>query len=303
MRWLSSIPKAFKLFFKYDMTQCAAASSFYIFITCIPITLLTINTIGILLGDYKNSYQLFFTFASKVFPSVAPETIEVIKKVVRGPLLNESGLTILNAILLLISSFSFFNSIWVGLVKISQPSKKGKLHRFLGGLFIFVVAAIVITTAVLLKFGSYMAQAVLDSTFFQDNVKRFLPIVYETLQSFVNVVNPESGIIKYLGSEAFVFVCLILFFSFAYRWFFVEKTSWADAIIGSITFVSMLTVSKELFWYYLHYLGNTLESNYGSYYSFIIGALWIYLLMCMFFYGACLCNTLKIRRIHDQAHP
>lgn len=34
---------------------------------------------------------------------------------------------------------------------------------------------------------------------------------------------------------------------------------------------------------------STLVSNYGDYYTFILGCTWVFLVMCLFFFGACLC--------------
>ena len=76
--------------------------------------------------------------------------------------------------------------------------------------------------AIFFKFGSYLAEAIFKSEFFQLNVRRFVPIVYETLESFVSFVHPDSGMMKYLSSEFVIFICLVLFFTFTYRWFFVR---------------------------------------------------------------------------------
>ena len=66
-----------------------------------------------------------------------------------------------------------------------------------------------------------------------------------------------------------------------------------EAMLGAFTFVFFLIMGKSLFWIYFTNVRGALIQSYGDYYTIIVGLVWVFIVMCFFFYGACLCHTLQ----------
>ena len=53
--------------------------------------------------------------------------------------------------------------------------------------------------------------------------------------------------------------------------------------------MSLLIGSKALFWLYVYAIRRSVAINYGEFYLIFVGAVWVYLLMNLFFYGLSIC--------------
>ncbi len=62
----------------------AAAISFYVFLSLIPVLLLAVATVGYLLGSPERARQIVFSYMSQYSPSGGPSAQSVVESVVRG---------------------------------------------------------------------------------------------------------------------------------------------------------------------------------------------------------------------------
>jgi membrane protein len=59
-----------------------------------------------------------------------------------------------------------------------------------------------------------------------------------------------------------------------------------DAILGAGVFVFLFMAGRSFYWVYLHYAEKDLAKSYGNFYTLIVAILWIYYLICSFFFSA-----------------
>jgi membrane protein len=125
-------------------------------------------------------------------------------------------------------------------------------------------------------------------TYFQQKFPQESTIlgIFESLKFGTNYI------IKSNSLHASIF---ILYFTFLYRWFFNWKISNSQALVGTLTFVGAIFLGKLLFYSYFAYLRTNLVASYGDYYTAVVALLWIFQVMCFFFFGACLCHVLELR--------
>ena len=105
-----------------------------------------------------------------------------------------------------------------------------------------------------------------------------------------------------IKSDFFALVLFIIYFSFALRWIFKSRLAWKHAVISAFFFSTGLFLMKRGFWLYLLTLKQSLLSNYGKAYTLVLAAVWIYLIMCFFFFIVALANELTSRRRALVAH-
>lgn len=284
---------AFLLFNKRSGATLAAASSFYVLLTIVPLVLLIIRVVGLFVGDIAQVQSQTFTLVSTTFPSVAPEMIERLQTVVSGPLFGGAKFTIINFIILSWSSISFFNSIWNGLYIMTDDHSYVSLWKHLKGL---VVIGITISLMIFIIGVPPLIVAVINFIKTNDIIQALAEVVpgLVTLKSFITSFSFGENFL--LKSSLLSFIVFLGYFTLLYRWFFAWKLSWKEAALGSTLFVCLLFLGKNFFWIYLNYMRASLIKNYGDYYTFIVGIIWIFFVMCFFFFGASLCHTFKIKR-------
>jgi len=290
-----SLKSAAKIFIEKDALQMAASSSFYVILTVVPFFLLMCRLLGILLGDIDEIHAFIFTLSKEAFPDVAPEVLIKVKNIVRGPLLANGSFTFINFLILLVSSLSFFNSIWVSLRNLSED---------LAGRFWVkhLLGVAVIGFTVLLVFLTFSIQPFVQ--FFIKILKYnvMTELIYQNFEwskeAITYLRGLDSKIIFPIRSNLFQFFFFFIYFTILYSWFFKWKIKKRVAFVASGTFVSLMILGKSLFWVYFFTLRGRFIESYGDYYTVVVAAFWLYLVMCFFYFGACLCvDYLKKRTV------
>lgn len=281
--------RAALLFWHKNANQLAASSSFYVILTVIPFILLVTRLVGFFIGDIDQVQQVIFTLSKEAFPEVAPEVLIKIKNVVKGPLFGGASFTFVNFLILTISSLSFFNSIWSGLKTISEDRSQTVLVSHLLGLaviaFTVVMVVVIFSMQPLIVFGAKLLK-----------YNMLVDTIYANFEA-------SHGVIEYLRSvderifypiknNIFQFILFFFYFSALYSWMFRWKIKKREAFLASATFVFLMIFGKSLFWVYFFTLRARLIESYGDYYTIVVGALWVYLIMCFFYFGICLCVEL-----------
>lgn len=276
------------LFNKKSGTTLASSSTFYILTTIVPTLLLLVRGIGAILGDVKKVERYLFILGREFFPSVAPELLENLKDFITGPLFAGRELTMVNFVLLGISAFSFLNSIWNGIYIISEDKTLLSLWKYVRGL-----AVIAITIAGLITLLYLPRMIVMLIKFVQTNfLIDFLYAYFEILRHPINIIKglEVKKSFWYVASTVNL-LGMVTYFTWLYRWFFSNKISWKEGFLASLTFTGALYLGKSLFWIYSEFVRNGLKQNYGDLYTIVIGVMWLFFLMCFFYYGACICNV------------
>jgi len=213
---------------------------------------LTTRIVGVFFNGPEDVFAFFVEASGHAFPDIAPEILSKIKSIIITPLFGGPFLIVLNSVILMISCLTFFNSIWSGLYLLSGDKSFLSWRRHLYG---FALLGMMI----LLVFFSFLLQPILK---------------------WIGVP---------LGLTIWQFFIFWIAFSLAYYWLFRGKGKKKQALLASATFVSLLIGSKALFWLYVYAIRRSVAINYGEFYLIFVGAVWVYLLMNLFFYGLSIC--------------
>lgn len=277
--------KAAKLFSRKKGSTLAASSSFYLILSIVPLSLLFIRLVGFALGDLTKSGEELLNLAGGLFPEAAPEILAQFKNLLSGPLLSGGKFTLLNAFILLITGTSLFNSIWNGLYLMTEDKSHTSRWKYIQGIGIIALSVCTLIFVIALPPVLMGLLSFLKTNFASEFLLNQVPSSNSFL-IWLNQINIES--FNFLRSNIFIGLLILSYFTFLYRWFFRFKISWRESFFSAFTFVFFLLLAKNLFWIYLSNARSTLVSNYGDYYTFILGCTWVFLVMCLFFFGACL---------------
>jgi membrane protein len=281
------------LFHEKKGTTLASSSTFYALITAVPFLLLTVRAIGYFLGNINQTQKYLFVLGSRFFPSTAPELLLSIQKIIKGPLFAGKQLTMINVVILLISSITFLNSIWMGIYFITEDKTILSPWRILKGFVIIaftflMVMAIFIMPPVII-YVVKMIQTNLVTQFFYDTFEILRPSII-----YIKKINLKKS--YWLNSSILHVSILIIYFTILYRWLFSWKIKFKEAFVAALAFSVSVFLGKSLFWIYIYSVRGSMIRNYGDLYTSVIGLVWLFYLMCFFFYGACVCHVYLQRR-------
>lgn len=268
----------------------ASGASFFFILSITPFLLLVIRLLGFFVADGDQMKTQIMDMSDSLLPTLAPDILAKVKSIIEGPLFAGAKFTVFNSFILLVSALSFFNSIWSALFIISEDQSHLSWKKHVKG-----VVIIGITILFLLVIFAFHPLAIYAIDVAKNNfIVNALYLGFESLRpsiDFLRSFDWESGVS--LSSSAFYFVLFLGYFTVLYRWFFSRKIAKREALLASGTFTFLLLLTKNLFWIYFLYIREGLISSYGDYYTIIITLIWVYLVMAIFFYGACLCVVLK----------
>ncbi|MCK5882298.1 MAG: YihY/virulence factor BrkB family protein [Bacteriovoracaceae bacterium] len=286
--FLYRFAKAIRLFSQRRGVTLAAASSFYILMTMVPLALLLLRVVGSFLGDIGQTEAHFFALVGGLFPQAAPEMVELLRKIISGPLFGNKGLTGFNVVILTFTSLGLVNSVWNGIFLITEDKTLLSWKNYLKGIVVIGMTAVLLVCAFALPPFILLVISVIKS----NTILTYLSGVVPNFDYVVQSINWLSWWATYLvKSNLFYGTILLVYFTFLYLWFFNWKLKLKGAVLGAFTFVVSLVVGKWAFVVYFQYARTNLVANYGDYYTFIVGLMWIFLVMCFFFFGMCLCHV------------
>lgn len=281
------------LFYNKKGTTLASSSSFYALITIVPFALLMVRGIGYFLGNLHRTQKYLFLIGSRFFPDVAPQLLIKLQTLIKGPLFAGTNFTLLNFIFLAVTTITFLNSIWMGIFFITDDKNILSTWRILKGFVIIgmtlLMLALVFILPPVIIFVIKFMQTNMLTQFFWDNFDSLRPILKWLLK-----INLKKS--YWLNSNMLHIAILIAYFTALYRWLFSWKIQLHEAFVAALTFTISVFVGKSIFWVYIYYVRSSLMRNYGDLYTSVMGVIWLFYLMCFFFYGACVCHVYKERR-------
>lgn len=285
--------KGARLFHEKKGATLASSSTFYALITAVPFLLLTVRGIGYFLGNINQTQKYLFVLGSRFFPSTAPELLMTIQKIIKGPLFAGKQLTMINVFILLISLITFLNSIWMGIYFITEDKTILSPWRILKGFviiaFTFLMVMVLFVMPPIIIYVIKMIQTNLLTEFFYDTFEILRPIII-----YIKKINLKKS--YWLNSSILHVTILIIYFTILYRWLFSWKIKFKEAFVAALAFSISVFLGKSLFWIYIYSVRGSMIRNYGDLYTSVIGLIWLFYLMCFFFYGACVCHVYSKRR-------
>lgn len=280
--------RAFKVFHQKRGTTLASSSTFYLLITVVPSLLLLIRGVGFFLGNLAQTQKYIFIIGSKFFPEVAPELLMRLQSMIKGPLFAGTKFTIINFLILGISAITFLNSIWSGLYIITEDKLAISWSRILKGFVIIGITILAVLLLFILPPVIIYLLKIIKNNFMMD----FIYQTFDFLRPFLKWIKTVDVRKTYWLRSSFLHSSLVfVYFTILYQWLFNWKLKWKEAILGASTFAFSVFIGKDLFWIYIYSVKKGMMSSYGELYSSILGLVWIFFLMCFFFYGACVCHV------------
>ena len=281
------------LFYKKKGTTLASSSSFYALITIVPFALLMVRGIGYFLGNLEKTQKYIFLLGAEFFPEVAPQLLMRLQVLIRGPLFAGTNFTLLNFFFLAVTTITFLNSIWMGIFFITEDKAILSPWRILKGVVIIGMTLLMFGLVFILPpaiiFVIKFLQTNALTQFFYKNFDFLRPLI-----NFVLQFNLKKS--YWLNSNFLHISILIIYFTELYRWLFSWKVRFHEAFVAAIAFSLSVLLGKSIFWIYVYYVRTSLMRNYGDLYTSVMGVIWLFYLMCFFFYGACVCSVYKERR-------
>lgn len=281
------------LFYNKKGATLASSSSFYALITVVPFALLLVRGIGYFLGNLDRTQKYLFIIGSRFFPEIAPQLLTKLQLLIRGPLFAGANFTLLNFIFLAVTTITFLNSIWMGIYFITEDKSILSPWRILKGFVIIgmtlMMLALVFVLPPVIIFVVKFMQTNMLTQFFWDNFDFLRPML-----KYILKINLRKS--YWLNSNMLHISILIIYFTALYRWLFSWKIQMREAFVAAMAFTLSVFIGKYIFWIYIYYVRTSLMRSYGDLYTTVMGVIWLFYLMCFFFYGACVCHIYKERR-------
>lgn len=299
---MSVVWDAIKVFRARRGAHLAAASTFYLILFIIPLLLLCVRLIGWVLGDALLSESSLISLIFEMFPSDLPAVHVDLQRFLDGPLRGARQYTWFNLVLLFLGGYSFLNGLWSGLFFMSEDDSFLKWDKHLKGILLLLLALILLAMLFIIPGLLHTVTVTLQNNrlalFLYENVQSLRPL----LEWFRTTVPEYSFLTK---SPLLYGPLLVLYFAFCYRTFFDRRIKWRQSLVASFSFVGFMIVGKSAFWIYFFLIRGRLISNYGNFYSLLVAIVWLYFLMCFFFFGAALCcvfrRTSEVKSNHDTS--
>jgi len=284
--------KAGRHFFYKKGLTLASSSTFFALLTVVPFLLLMVRIAGLMIGNVARAEKYIFLLGAKLFPQAAPGLLINLQELIKGPLFADTSATFLNMIFLLASTFTFINSIWTGIYFITDDHSVLSVWRYLKGLALIAMTLLMISLIFILPpviiFVIKFLQKNALTQFIWDNFDSFRPML-----KWLMDVNLKKS--YWLKSNSLHFVLVTLYISTLYRWLFSWKLSFKHSLLASLAFGLSLFVGKYLFYIYIYYVRSGMIRNYGELYTSVVGVIWLFYLMCFFFFGASVCYIYQKR--------
>jgi membrane protein len=258
------------LFKKRKGEVIAGASTFFTLLSFAPVLLLFISLLGVVISDNATARDYVMNLINETFPRVDKWLYTSLENVIDNQLHNHR-FGFLELIFLAFTSMGISTSIVFGINIISKVDPDG-------GLLSDDIRSFV--TGIGITFYIVLLVCLGQNGPLQEIVKA-LPY-------------GKSFVFLFHNSIANSFFSLV-FFSLFYKWCPSIKVSYKDAFFGGATFVLSFLVGRSFYWIYLRYFKDDLIKDYGEFTNFMIALIWVYFLLCCFYYGASVAYSANVK--------
>lgn len=240
----------------------AGATTFYTLMTISPLLLLVITMYGRAVGNLDEAYTHVMLGIKEAVPHLAPWIYESLQKIIKAQLSKDS-LNWVNIGLLFYTGSGLSATLVFGMSNIADAQQRGGwiVETFKSLLSAAMVSAFIIITLAL----SFQADAVIA-------LVKGVPVL-ESVMKYAS-----KGVV-----QVFLFTGL---FTLYFKYITPKNIRFSDAFFGAVTTISCFVAAKSFYWIYIHYMRAELQQSFGNFYTMIIAVLYIYFMVCSFFYGA-----------------
>ena len=266
--FMSRLVSAIFLFKKRKGEVLAGATTFFTVLSFGPATLLMISLIGLYIGDNEVAKNHVIEIIFSSFPKVDPWILKSLKSLVEGQISN--SLQPYQIGIWFFTCLGISTSFVFGINILSKVDPDGGLFQddlrsLAFGLFIGLFFLIIFI--------------IFERQFILTLVEAFLT----DSRTIVTII------------EFFVWPFSILFFALFYKLTAQIKVDFKDALWGGLIFSLCFLIGKSSYWIYLKYFKDDLYNDYGNFYNFMVGMIWIYFLVCSFYLGASFTYVSKVK--------
>lgn len=242
----------------------AGSATFFSLLSFGPILLCLISFAGFFFPNANQAQNFVLNAINNNFPELAPWIMKSITQIVSTQLKGNTGFSFINFVVLVYASLGVVSSLHFGLKTISRDNTSGgflldDVKSLIAGMSVatFMGLFFMLSSPNIMKSWLYTSHAGWNN-------------VADTLISY-NVLPSLTA----LG-----------FFTVYYQWSTPKNITFKESFYGAMTFVGTFMVGKSFYWVYHLYTKDTLSQSYGNFYTLVVAVLWVYYLMCAFFYGA-----------------
>lgn len=261
-------------FFLFKKRKCeilAGATTFFALLSFCPAMLLFISLIGYFTGDISGAKSIVLTTVNENIPSLAPWIYKSISAIVDQQLHTTKSSNIFKIVFLGYSLIGLISALMYGVRTIAGTKSKG--GYLIEDAKSFSIGVVMTT---FLGFLFVSSNEVLFKALFFSGAKE-LPELAKTIFSF--------QVLPILSS--------VLFFTTFYKFSSGRKISLPNAFLGACAFVGLFIAGKSGHWIYVKVSEQDMNQNFGNFSTIVMAVVWVYYLVCSFFYGASLSNIEK----------
>ena len=242
----------------------AGSATFYSLISFGPILLWMISLAGLFYTNNEDARDFVLGVVKNNVPNLAPWILDSIKKIVTTQLEGGAGFSFINFLVLLYSSLGLVTSLYFGINTIAKSESKG-------GFFIEDIRSMGMGLSVAFFMGGFMMLS-------------HRPFMINWMTGEHQALNDVA--MFFIDYNIIPAVFSLGFFTFYYQWSTPVDITPKESFYGAATFVACFAVGKSFYWIYHLYTKDSLNQAYGNFYTLVVAVLWVYFLMCAFFYGA-----------------
>lgn len=279
------------LFFQKKGEILSAASTFYLLLCVIPLLLLSISLLGFFLGNLAQTQTTILQLGARFFPEANISWIEILKNILSKSLYAKAKFNVINIAFLCFGTLSFFNSVIKGVHHINNRKIKSLWGHFEGVLLVFF-SLVLMGATIILPPVFLMMEKLLKNNFIIDTIVDVIPNAKVFLGHFSEY---DFGVKFLINADIINLLLYLAYFTILFKWFFGNKLHKKDAFLGALIFVQGPIFGKYLFLLYMSYMREGLIKNYGDYYTYILGLMWVYILFGVFYFSVCFCQKRKER--------
>lgn len=249
----------------------AGATTFFALLSFCPAIFLFISLLGYISGDTITSKAIVMDSLKESFPSLAPWIVNSINSIIDQQLKASPGFNIMNIAFLAYSLIGLVSAFMYGInAMIKGESKGGFIIEDIKSFFI----------------GSLVATYILGLIATTNDT--FLKLFVFNQNSMV----PEN--MRFIFQSEYLPLALTLaFFTIFFRVIGRKKTTLKKSFLGASCFVTCFIAGKSFHWVYLNISKGDLTLSFGNFYTLVVAALWVYFLVCSFFYSTCVATVSK----------
>lgn len=261
-RCMDRLMQGFFIFKTRKGELLAGATTFYTLMTLSPLLLLVITIYGKAVGNLDEAYNDVMVGIKEGIPHLAPWIHESLQKIIKAQLSKDS-LNWVNIGLLFYTGSGLSATLVFGMSNIADVQQRG---GWIVETFKSLISAAMVTAFIVITLSlSFHADAVM---------------------ALVKDVPVLRDIMLYVSKGAVQIVLFTGLFTLYFKHITPKNIRYSDALFGAITTISFFVTAKSFYWVYIHYMRSELQQSFGNFYTIIIAVLYIYFMVCSFFYGA-----------------